>query len=213
MVAFQGLFFSLTRVLPGRFCRIHLVRHYRHGPVHVIEYIYIRILLISFCALKFIISHSLYTRAEASNLEHNAASMPYKNSQFLASNTHIAPSSLLIKNSCSCRVLQLDEAMLPSQHDSCLKHRPNTKWQDLENRRFVDLWLFIDEFVDKEEYEASGEDGNEASDSFNEIPGGDGSNRRSEDEAHHGPHLTCSDPDKLGAMDEAILSTHSGPES
>lgn len=103
--------------------------------------------------------------------------------------------------------------MLPSRHDRWLKSRPNNKWQDLENQRYVDLSRFDDEFVDEDELESNDKGGNEANDSLNEIPRGDGSDRRSEDEAHHGSYIACSDPDRLGAMNEAILSTDTNLES
>lgn len=145
-------------------------------------------------------------------LEYNAASMPDETSQYSASNTHIPPPSLFIRYPCSCSLLQLDEFMLPSRHDRWLKPRPNNKWQDLENQRYVDLSRFDDEFVD-EEFETSDKGGNEGNDNFNEIPRGDGSKRRSEDEAHHGPYIACSDPNRLGAMNEEALSTDTSPGS
>lgn len=103
--------------------------------------------------------------------------------------------------------------MLPSRHDRWLKSRPNNKWQDLENQRFVDLSRFDDEFVDEDEFESNDKGGNEANDSLKEIPRGDGNNRRNEDEAHHGSYIAYNDPDRLGAVKEAILSTDTSLES
>lgn len=103
--------------------------------------------------------------------------------------------------------------MLPPRHDRWLKSRPNNKWQDLENQRYVDLSQFDDDFVDEDEFESSDKGGNEANDSLNEIPRGDGSNRRSEDEAHHGAYISRSDPERLEEMNEAILSTETSHES
>lgn len=171
------------------------------------EYIYSCIDVLC-SAQEFVTSRSLrYIQPEASNLKYNAASMSDQNSQCSTSNTHIPQLSPFISSPCSCCVLLLDEATIPSLYDRWLKPRPNTKWQDLENQRFVDLSQFDDEFVDEDEYELSEEGGYKAKDSSNEMPVGDGSDRGNEDEAHHGPHLAYSNSDRLGAMDEAILST------
>lgn len=65
-----------------------------------------------------------------------------ENSQKSISNTQTTLPSLYSDSPCSCSVLHLHQATMPSQHDTYLRPRPNTKWQNLENERFVDQFEF-----------------------------------------------------------------------
>lgn len=121
------------------------------------------------------------------------------------------PPSLPNDIRCSCGMLQPRKVSAPSRNDIWLKPRPNTKWQGVENQRFVDLAQFDDDSVDGDEHESRAPD--EADETSDEIPGREESDSAREDEVGRGRNLTCDVSDRSEVPKEVTLGSHSSSDS
>lgn len=125
----------------------------------------------------------------------------------LTSCPHMISPPLFTNNLSRCGFAQPDQAATPSHYDMWLRPRPNTKWQDVENQRFIDLPRYNDESLDDEEfdeYESSDEDEDEDTDSSDEVSDGEVSDNGGENEAGRERDLTCCDLSKPEVADEGI---------
>lgn len=137
--------------------------------------------------------------------------MPDTNSQLSPLGYTMLLPSLPNNIRCSCGMLQPSQVSAPSRNDIWLKPRPNTKWQGVENQRFVDLAQFDDVSVDGDEHESRAPD--EADETSDEIPGREGSDSARQNEVGQGRNLTCDVSERPEVAKEVTLGSHSSSDS